>query len=118
MDLAPMAIMEYELLDFGGGRKLERFGEWVLDRPSPGAEGPPAHEELWKSATSRYTGARTTEGTWRPAVKKWPRSTALFPVCLVEERQFELLLSPLPSGQVGVFPEQFENWRWIARQSA
>jgi 23S rRNA (cytosine1962-C5)-methyltransferase len=29
---------------------------------------------------------------------------------------FALTVEPLPSGQVGVFPEQFVNWRWIARQ--
>ena len=29
---------DYELLDFGEGRKLERFGEWVLDRPCPSGE--------------------------------------------------------------------------------
>ena len=30
---------DYELLDFGECRKLERFGEVVLNRPSPAAEG-------------------------------------------------------------------------------
>ena len=29
----------YQLLDFGDGRRLERFGEVVLDRPCPAAEG-------------------------------------------------------------------------------
>ena len=33
------AIDEYQLLDFGAGRKLERFGPYVVDRPSPAAEG-------------------------------------------------------------------------------
>ena len=32
-------IHQYELLDFGDGRKLERFGEVVVDRPCPAAEG-------------------------------------------------------------------------------
>jgi 23S rRNA (cytosine1962-C5)-methyltransferase len=31
---------------------------------------------------------------------------------------FRLKLEPLPSGQVGVFPEQRENWSWIAQQTA
>ena len=26
---------DYELLDFGGGGRLERFGPYVLDRPMP-----------------------------------------------------------------------------------
>jgi 23S rRNA (cytosine1962-C5)-methyltransferase len=29
---------------------------------------------------------------------------------------FRLQLKPLPSGQVGVFPEQHENWDWIAKK--
>ena len=32
-------------------------------------------------------------------------------------RRFACSSKPLPSGQVGVFPEQRENWDWIARQS-
>jgi 23S rRNA (cytosine1962-C5)-methyltransferase len=31
---------------------------------------------------------------------------------------FRLKLEALPSGQVGAFPEQRENWAWIARQVA
>ena len=34
------------------------------------------------------------------------------------DKQFRLLLSPLPSGQVGVFPEQLANWNWIAKSVA
>jgi 23S rRNA (cytosine1962-C5)-methyltransferase len=29
---------------------------------------------------------------------------------------FEMNLAPLPSGQIGVFPEQAASWRWIAQQ--
>ena len=28
---------QYELLDFGGGRKLEQFGGTIVDRPCPSA---------------------------------------------------------------------------------
>lgn len=110
--------MEYELLDFGAGRKLERFGAWVLDRPAPGADGAQTQPDLWESASARYTGSRTTEGSWKPAIKKWPKPSLEFPVSLTEVKHFRMLLSPLPSGQVGVFPEQFGNWQWIARQAA
>ncbi|TWU29658.1 class I SAM-dependent methyltransferase [Bythopirellula polymerisocia] len=107
----------YELIDFGDGRKLERFGAWVLDRPAPGENGPPSHPDLWKSATAQYTGGRATEGTWKPAIKKWAESSVDFPVKLAEDVDFRILLSPLPSGQIGVFPEQLGNWQWIAKQS-
>ena len=108
------SIFNYELLDFGRGRKLERFGEWVLDRPAPGVDVPAKHPELWQSATARYTGDRTTEGNWKP--KTWRVASCELRVELDAEKQFQLLLSALPSGQVGVFPEQLANWAWIARQ--
>lgn len=111
-------LPEYELLDFGGGRKLERFGGWVLDRPAPGADGAIQFQELWKSATARYTGDRTTVGKWRPVAAKWHVASCELRVELGEAREFRLLLSPLPSGQVGVFPEQLANWGWIAKQVA
>jgi 23S rRNA (cytosine1962-C5)-methyltransferase len=110
------SLREYELLDFGRGRKLERFGEWVLDRPAPGADGPIKHKELWKSVTARYTGDRTTEGEWKPAASKWQVASGEWCVELGGKTKFQLLLSALPSGQVGVFPEQLANWQWIAKQ--
>ncbi len=107
-------LPHYELLDFGAQRKLERFGKWILDRPAPGAENPPKHRELWKSATARYQGDRATEGTWTPAIKRWEHADVEFPVQLANALSFQLLISPLPSGQVGVFPEQLVNWEWFS----
>lgn len=107
---------EYELLDFGDGRKLERFGELVLDRPSPQAEGNRAHEKsLWQSAAARYTGDRMTEGRWR----KQTVAGGACPPCTVEvpldnAHSFKMQVDTLPTGQVGLFPEQLDNWRWIA----
>jgi 23S rRNA (cytosine1962-C5)-methyltransferase len=39
-------------------------------------------------------------------------------VPLGPERRCSMELEPLPSGQVGVFPEQATNWRWIAERVA
>jgi 23S rRNA (cytosine1962-C5)-methyltransferase len=108
----------YQLLDFGSGRKLERFGDWVLDRPAPGADGPIKHKELWKAVTARYTGDRTTEGEWTPRESKWQVASGEWRVELGEAKEFQLLLSALPSGQIGVFPEQLANWQWITKQCA
>jgi len=110
--------MNYELLDFGNDRKLERLGDWILDRPAPGAGGTRSHPQLWSSATARYQGDRTTEGAWTPAANLWHDETLELPITLSPGAQFTLALSPLPSGQIGIFPEQFENWQWIAAQAA
>ena len=108
----------YELIDFGEGRKLERFGSWVLDRPCPAAGQSRRNREAWKTATARYTGRRTTDGKWSPAVSRWSEDTAQFEFDAGAKSPIRLQLAPLPSGQIGVFPEQTENWKWIVQQIA
>jgi 23S rRNA (cytosine1962-C5)-methyltransferase len=109
------AEQNYELLDFGDGRKLERFANIVVNRPCPAAEGvAKALPELWTQAVGRFRGPRTGDGSWAPNYKSWVSAEWQF----VHEgaASFRLQLEALPSGQVGVFPEQRENWDWIARQ--
>ncbi len=99
---------DYELIDFGQGRKLERFGDWLLDRPSPPAEGiRPAGPLSWQGST-RYERGEGQQGTWQgPALPaEWE----------LRHDSFSLLLRPTPAGHLGVFPEQAANWDWIARQ--
>ena len=44
----------YELLDAGDGRRLERFGDVVVDRPAPEAVDPPLDPSAWDAADLRY----------------------------------------------------------------
>jgi 23S rRNA (cytosine1962-C5)-methyltransferase len=114
----PMRDHQYELLDFGDGRKLERCDGAVLYRPCPAAEGAAkSRPELWSQLTARFRGPRTGDGSWTPNPKKWTP-----PDWCYEHRDaggvplFRLQLEALPSGQVGLFPEQRDNWDWISRQ--
>ena len=103
---------QYELLDFGDGRKLERFGAVVLDRPSPAAEElAVADPHKWASATARFAAERGRAGTWDPAP---PVQEAATPTWTVAHGKFRLTLQPGPSGNIGVFPEHSANWGWIA----
>lgn len=108
---------DYELLDFGDGRKLERFGAWVLDRPCPAAEAAKKQPSLWGDADVRFEGDRAADGVWIPKAKNWEAAHIDFPVRLSEQDRFLLQLAPLPSGQIGIFFEQFANWQWIVRQA-
>lgn len=109
---------DYELIDFGEGRKLERFGKWMLDRPAPAAGGVrKSRPATWREATARFEGERAAAGKWTPAAKQWARAELSLPVDFEDHSlQFRMLLEPLPSGQIGIFPEQWECWRWIAEQ--
>jgi 23S rRNA (cytosine1962-C5)-methyltransferase len=111
-------IRQYELLDFGDGRKLERFGEVVVDRPCPAAEGAnKKHSASWREAVGRYDGARVGDGKWSPNPKQWVPVNWVYRHCADDgQLMFRLQLEALPSGQVGVFLEQRENWEWITRQ--
>lgn len=111
----PANHANYELVDFGDGRKLENFASVFLNRPCPAAEGVvKSRPDLWATSTARFRGPRTGDGSWAPNRKQWMRDDWQY----VHEgaATFRLQLEALPSGQVGVFPEQRDNWDWIARQ--
>ena len=62
---------QYELLDFGAGRKLERFGPWIVDRPSPAAADHVQRQpEIWSEAVARYVRGDAQRGTWSHAGPK------------------------------------------------
>ena len=128
---------EYCLLDFGGGRRLERFGALVLDRPCPSANSfRPKHSRLWLSADTRFEevkrkasvekrGGFEGRGFWRPLTHLGKEYFALEgddsrdnslpmtnsrPWQIRFDNKFVLELKGSPFGHIGVFPEQAENW--------
>ena len=108
---------DYELLDFGDGRKLERFGELVFDRPAPQAHGERELDRAaWLDVSARYSGDRMTEGRWKKSRTADPQPPQEIEIPLSVDHSFRMAVETLPTGQVGLFPEQMENWRWIARQ--
>ncbi len=100
---------QYQLLDFGDGRKLERMSSRVLDRPCPAAEGErPSQPRLWNSASARFErGESASDGVWLPP-GSLPASWKL------HWRSLTFELKPTPFGHVGIFPEQAENWAWLS----
>jgi 23S rRNA (cytosine1962-C5)-methyltransferase len=101
---------QYELLDFGQGRKLERFGPLVLDRPAPAVSDAAVRDlGLWGSADARFTRHDAAHGDWTLR-GRLPAHWHLHHGSTVLE------LQRTHSGAVGVFPEQAENWDWIDRQ--
>jgi 23S rRNA (cytosine1962-C5)-methyltransferase len=99
---------DLELLDCGGGRRLERFGPVIVDRPAPAADWiPRLPRDAWAGA-----GLRWEKGGWvRPGrdrgapIEPWTvRAGALSMEC-----------RPAAGGQLGVFPEHVTTWGWLDR---
>ena len=56
---------DYELLDCGGGEKLERWGQQILVRPDPQAIWETDHRHPgWRQANARYSRSSTGGGHW------------------------------------------------------
>ena len=99
---------EYCLIDFGNGRRLERFGTLLLDRPCPAVEYlQRADPEAWQEVDARFDRTGESEGQWsfdRHLPEPWT----------VAHGRVRFELKPTPAGQIGAFPEQAANWDWIA----
>jgi len=101
---------QYQLLDFGCGRRLEIFGGLRIDRPCPAAEEvQPATPEVWRDAVARFDRGKAEKGVWRLGAERIERWNV---TC--EAMTFELKLTEF--GHLGLFPEQAENWEWLDRQ--
>jgi len=91
---------DYELLDSGDGKKLERFGNVTLSRPDP--------QVLWKKQKS--------EEFWNRAnaifEKKWNKKN-IPESWKINLEGLSFILRPSTFKHVGIFPEQSENWKWI-----
>ncbi len=99
----------YRLIDFGDGRKLEALGDYLVDRPSPAAiHATRARSNEWSAADARYDEASRQWAFRRP----WPESL------LLDCGGFRMPVRPTPYGHIGLFPEQFDNWRWLASRPA
>lgn len=94
----------YQLVDFGGGRKLESFDGRLVDRPSPAAEGlPKRRAPQWSQVDSFFDAER----------RKWNHRTHWPADCQIELDGFRMPIAPTPFGHVGLFPEQSDNWAWL-----
>lgn len=97
---------DYELMDSGEGKKLERYGSYLLVRPDP--------EALWK----RNLG----DNIWDKAELKFIRNEMRTKWIIKEGTpknwnisfgDFIFNIKPTSFKHTGLFPEQFPNWEWM-----
>ena len=94
---------DYELLDCGGGEKLERWDKQLLVRPDPQAIWEsPRRNPAWRKADGRYLRSQTGGGHWEK--KALPESWK------VHYGDLTFQVKPMNFKHTGLFPEQAVNW--------
>lgn len=104
----------YALLDSGAGRKLERFGRFVFDRPEPQALWRPRLDAgRWQAADAAFKTEKGDDddddgeaGRWRwtkPLPESWP----------IEVLDVGMLCRLTNFRHLGLFPEQLPHWSWM-----
>jgi 23S rRNA (cytosine1962-C5)-methyltransferase len=106
---------DYRLVDLGEGRKLERFGRLLVDRPEPQAMGRRRRADLWDRADAIFLGINAedegSDGRW----KFLGKPVESFPVAyrgLAFQGRFT------PFRHLGFFPEQAPHWDFMVERLA
>ena len=100
---------DYELLDSGDGRKLERFGKYVLARP--------CSQAMWRPCRSAAEWAKADASFDREDGNNWHGRANLPKEWQIETAGIRFKLGGTDFGHLGIFPEQREQWRWIRSQA-
>lgn len=123
-----LANDQYEAIDFGENRRLERFGKIILDRPCPAALNfRKKSPSFWTKAdavfqidenSSKKSNTFGQRGKWlaktdlgRSLFSKMQADNSVNSLAWqIRHDQAVFELQGTPFGHVGIFPEQAENW--------
>ncbi len=112
--ISPQGWGDYELIDSGGGEKLERFGEYILARPEPQA--------VWRKTLDDSEWATLAHATFRRSAQndergEWMRKPSMPDRWQIgynyKNMRLRMRLAMTSFKHVGVFPEQAANWDFI-----
>ena len=103
---------DYELIDCGNFKKLERFGAYTLIRPEPQALwDPKLSEKEWHSmAHAEYQASSSTSGEWK---KNKPIPAHWIFHWRSKEFNLKFQLKFTSFKHLGIFPEQAANWIYL-----
>lgn len=95
---------DYQLIDSGNGKRLERFGKYTLSRPDPQAIWLPAlAENEWIKADAIFED-------------KWIVKNKLPSQWQVKYKDITAIAKLSPFKHTGIFPEQSINWDYIEQK--
>ena len=108
--LYPKDWEDYELLDFGDGKKLERLGKYVFIRPESQAFFP---KELPLSKWEKVDGVFSSSKN--DGDGKWSLSNQLPDSWVLKYDGLKFISMPTPFRHFGFFPEQSVHWQWCSK---
>lgn len=98
---------DFELLDTGDGKKLERYGKLTIVRPEPSAMWRPASGATeWKRADAEFISSSENGGHWQFAGAEpgpWE----------IRYRDLAFRCRFTSFRHLGIFPEQSPQWNWM-----
>ncbi|MGH7024765.1 MAG: class I SAM-dependent methyltransferase [Caulobacteraceae bacterium] len=111
--LAAAPWPDHALVDSGGGRKLERYGPYLIVRPEPQCMwAPRLADGAWREAFAVFEPTDEDEaGHWRfagSADETWPMAW--------RDVRFHARFTAFR--HLAVFPEHASNWEWISERVA
>lgn len=93
---------DYEFLDSGNGRRLERFGKYVIQKPDPQAIWKPSlPDSKWQMADGIFENDVWKKKSNMP--EKWE----------ITYKNLKFWAKLTPFKHTGIFPEQILNWEFI-----
>lgn len=102
IDTITTAWKEYELIDSGEGRKLERFGSVILDRPDPQA--------LWHKTNPKHWVETQAQFVWAEKGERWKIEKGIPENWNISWGEMTLTLSFKGFKHIGIFPEHSSQW--------
>lgn len=104
-DIVIQSSGDYELLDTGVGRKLERFGAYILDRPDPQVLWQKSDKAIWAKAQGQFI--------WKESGERWKLDKDVPENWNINYGDMTLTLSTKGFKHVGIFPEHIAQWQEI-----
>jgi len=102
---------DYELLDSGGGAKLERYGSYQFIRPE--------HQAIWRPALAPARWQQA-DAIFQPTAEEsgghWKFNRSVEPAWAMRYKSLRFQVQASPSRHMGVFPEQATHWDWLGEK--
>jgi len=98
---------DYEILDMADGTKLERWGNYILDRPDPQIVWKEkTFPYKWKDANAKYYRSKKGGGHWE-------NITDVPEAWQVKYKDLTFNIKQMGFKHTGLFPEQAVNWDYM-----